>query len=105
MAFSSGMTAIAALMELFRAGDHIVATDDLYGGSIRLFRTISEKNGLSFDYADMSDLSQLEGKIRPQTKAVFIETPTNPMMHVTDIAQAAAIAHRRHALLIVDNTS
>ena len=104
MAFSSGMAAIALLMELFRPGDHIVATDDLYGGSVRLFRTISEKNGLSFDSADTSDLSLLESKIRLQTKAVFIETPTNPMMHVTDITEAASIAHRHHALLIVDNT-
>ena len=104
MAFSSGMAAIAALMELFRIGDHIIATDDLYGGSIRLFRTISEKNGLSFDYADTSDLSKVEMLIRPQTKALFIETPTNPMMHVTDLAQAVAIAHRHNLLVIVDNT-
>lgn len=104
MAFSSGMASIAALMELFRIGDHIIAADDLYGGSVRLFRTVSEKNGLTFDSVDTSDLSLLESKIRPQTKAVFIETPTNPMMHVTDIAAAASIAHRHHALLIVDNT-
>lgn len=104
MAFSSGMAAITALMELFRPGDHIVATDDLYGGSIRLFRTISEKNGLIFDAVDTSNLSQLKLKIKPKTKALFIETPTNPMMHVTDIKRAASIAHRQHALLIVDNT-
>ena len=104
MAFSSGMAAITALMELFRPGDHIVATDDLYGGSIRLFRTISEKNGLIFDAVDTSNLSQLKLKIKPKTKALFIETPTNPMMHVTDIKKAASIAHRKHALLIVDNT-
>lgn len=104
MAFSSGMAAIAAVMELFRNGDHIIATDDLYGGSIRLFRTISEKNGLCFDYADTSDLIKIEKLIRPQTKAIFIETPTNPMMHVTDIAAAADLAHRHNLLVIVDNT-
>lgn len=104
MAFSSGMAAIAALMELFRAGDHIIATDDLYGGSIRLFRTISEKNGLSFDYLDTSDIGQIDSHIRPETKAIFVETPTNPMMKVTDLAAAASAAHRHHALLIVDNT-
>lgn len=104
MAFSSGMAAIAALMELFRAGDHIIATDDLYGGSIRLFRTVSEKNGLSFDYLDTSGIEQIEAHIRPETKAIFIETPTNPMMKVTDLAAAASAAHRHHALLIVDNT-
>jgi cystathionine gamma-synthase len=104
MAFSSGMAAIAALMELFHIGDHIIATDDLYGGSIRLFRTISEKNGLSFDYADTSDLAGVEKLIKPQTKALFIETPTNPMMHVTDLAAAASVAHRHNLLVIVDNT-
>jgi Cystathionine beta-lyases/cystathionine gamma-synthases len=104
MAFSSGMAAIAAVMELFHIGDHIIVTDDLYGGSIRLFRTISEKNGLSFDYTDTSDLTKIEPLIQSETKAVFIETPTNPMMHVTDIAAAVAIAHRHHLLVIVDNT-
>lgn len=104
MAFSSGMAAISTVMELFRSGDHIIATDDLYGGSIRLFRTISEKNGLCFDYADTSDLTRIEKLIKPQTKAIFIETPTNPMMHVTDIAAAADLAHRHNLLVIVDNT-
>lgn len=104
MAFSSGMAAIATLMELFQIGDHIIATDDLYGGSIRLFRTVSEKNGLCFDYVDTSDVSRIEARIRPQTKAVFVETPTNPMMRVTDIAAAASLAHRHRMLLIVDNT-
>lgn len=104
IAFTSGMAAIATLMELFRIGDRIVASADLYGGSIRLFRTISEKNGLSFDYADTSDLAQLEAKITPATKAILIETPTNPMMQVTDIAAAARIAHSHDLLLAVDNT-
>lgn len=104
MAFSSGMAAITSLMELFRIGDHIIATDDLYGGSIRLFRTISEKNGLTFDYADTSDITGIEALVKPQTKAIFLETPTNPMMRVTDIAAVASIAHRHNALLIVDNT-
>lgn len=104
MAFSSGMAAIAALMELFHIGDHIITTDDLYGGSIRLFRTISEKNGLSFDSVDTSDIRQIEKQIKPQTKAIFIETPTNPMMRVTDIEAVVSIAHRHQALLIVDNT-
>lgn len=104
MAFSSGMSAIAAVMELFRVGDHIIATDDLYGGSIRLFRTVSEKNGLHFDYADTSDLAQIERLILPQTRALFIESPTNPMMHVTDIVAVVALAHQHHLLVIVDNT-
>ena len=104
LAFSSGMAAIAALMELFSPGDRVIATDDLYGGSVRLFRTISEKNGVAFDFVDTSDIAQVASRIRPETKAVFIETPTNPMMHVTDIAAVSALAKERGLLLIVDNT-
>lgn len=104
MAFSSGMAAIAALMELFSPGDHIIASDDLYGGSHRLFYNISEKNGIHFSLVNTSDISQIEAVIRPETKAVFIETPTNPMMHVTDIAAAARLAKAHNLLLIVDNT-
>lgn len=104
MAFSSGMAAVAALMELFSPGDHIIASDDLYGGSIRLFRNISEKNGIRFSFVDTSDIAQIESQIGAQTKALFIETPTNPMMHVTDIAEAAKLAKSRNMLLIVDNT-
>jgi len=104
MAFSSGMAAITALMELFSPGDHIIASDDLYGGSHRLFFNISKKNGLDFSLIDTSDISQIESRIRPETRAVFIETPTNPMMHVTDIAEAARLAKRHNLLLIVDNT-
>lgn len=104
MAFSSGMAAIAALMELFQPGCHIIASDDLYGGSIRLFRNISEKNGISISLVNTSDISQIESHIKPETKAVFIETPTNPMMQVTDIAEAARIAKSNNLLLIVDNT-
>ncbi|SHI38939.1 trans-sulfuration enzyme family protein [Thermoclostridium caenicola] len=104
MAFSSGMAAIAALMELFSPGDHIIASDDLYGGSHRLFYNISEKNGLRFSLVNTSDISRIEAHIRPETKAIFIETPTNPMMHVTDIAAAARLAKSYNLLLIVDNT-
>ncbi len=104
LAFASGMAAISLLMELFKPGDHILASDDLYGGSIRLFRTISEKNGISCELCDTGDLNTLEQLIRPNTRAVFIETPTNPMMHVTDIAAVAALTQPRGILLIVDNT-
>jgi cystathionine gamma-synthase len=104
MAFSTGMAAITALMELFKVGDHVIASDDLYGGSIRLFRYISEKNGLTFDYVDTSDSSIIERYIKPETRAIFIETPTNPMMRVTDIASVSAIAKAHHILMIVDNT-
>jgi len=102
VAFSSGMAAVSALMELFSPGDHIIASDDLYGGTFRLFKHISEKNGVRFSYA--AALQDLEKEITPSTKAVFIETPSNPMMRVTDIAAAAAITRKHNALLIVDNT-
>ncbi len=104
LAFSSGMAAISLLMELFRPGDHVLASDDLYGGSIRLFRTISEKNGIRCELCDTSDLDALGSRIRPNTKAIFIETPTNPMMQVTDIAAVAALTKPRGIFLIVDNT-
>ncbi len=104
MAFSSGMAAIGAVMELFSPGDHIIASDDLYGGSHRLFHHISVKNGISFDLVDTTDLSLIEPLIRANTKALFIETPTNPMMQVTDLAGVAEIARKHQLLLMVDNT-
>lgn len=104
LAFSTGMAAITALMELFSIGDHIIATDDLYGGTVRLFENISRKNGLDIDYVDTSDLSAIKEKLRPETKAIYIETPTNPMMQVTDIAGVCEIAKSANILVIVDNT-
>ncbi len=103
LAFSSGMAAITALMELFQPGDHLIADSDLYGGSIRLFRNICEKNGITFSYADCSR-ENVEDYIGEHTKAIFIETPTNPMMRVTDIRAMAEKARRHGLLLIVDNT-
>ncbi|MBQ2315379.1 MAG: PLP-dependent transferase [Treponema sp.] len=103
LAMSSGMAAIALLMELFKPGDHLIADSDLYGGAIRLFDHVSAKNGLQFTRVNCAT-DDIESLIRPETKAVYIETPTNPMMNVTDIAAAAAIAHRHNLLLIVDNT-
>lgn len=104
IAFSSGMAAMNALMELFSPGDHIIASDDLYGGTIRIFQHVNTKNGLIIDYTDTSDISRIKQLIRSNTKALFIETPTNPMMNVTDLSAAAALAKEYHLLLIVDNT-
>lgn len=104
IAFSTGMAAVSSMMELFRPGDHIISSDDLYGGSYRLFHHISEKNGLTFDFVDTSDLSAVKDKIRRSTKAIFVETPTNPMMKVTDIAAVSILAKENDLLLIVDNT-
>jgi len=102
VAFSSGMAAVSALMELFSPGDHIIASDDLYGGTFRLFKHISEKNGVKFSYA--AALKDIEKEITPSSKAIFIETPSNPMMNVIDIAAVAEIAKKHKLLFIVDNT-
>ena len=102
-ALSSGMAAISLLMELFKPGDHIIADSDLYGGSIRLFRNVSEKNGIEFSNIDCYR-ENIEKYINKNTKAIYIETPTNPMMHVTDIAKTSEIAKKHNLLLIVDNT-
>lgn len=103
LALSSGMAAISLMMELFSPGDHIIVDADLYGGSIRLFRNVSEKNGITFTSIDCCR-ENVEEHIRENTKAIYIETPTNPMMHVTDIAALSETARRHNLLLIVDNT-
>lgn len=104
MAFSSGMAALTMAMELFRPGDHIIVSDDLYGGSHRLFFQVSVKNGLNFSLVNTSDCDLVEKAITKATKAIFIETPSNPMMHVTDIAAVCNIAKKHGLLTIVDNT-
>lgn len=104
MAFSSGMAAMAVLCELFSPGDHIIATSDLYGGSVRLLNHVVKKNGIDVDYLDTGDLACLKRHILPNTKAVFVETPSNPMMQLTDIAAVADVCKERGILLIVDNT-
>lgn len=103
LAFSSGMAAISMLMELFGPGDHLIADADLYGGSIRLFQHVSAKNGITFSNIDCSR-EPVEEYVKENTKAVYLETPTNPMMNVTDIAALAEMTRRRGLLLIVDNT-
>ncbi|MDR3312886.1 MAG: aminotransferase class I/II-fold pyridoxal phosphate-dependent enzyme [Oscillospiraceae bacterium] len=104
LAFASGMAAVATLMELFAPGDEIIATDDLYGGSIRLFNHVLAKNGVHVRYADTSDLAETRAAITEHTKGIFIESPTNPMMKLTDIAGVKALCAGRDILLMVDNT-
>lgn len=104
LAFASGMAAVSAMMELFSPGDHILCSDDLYGGSHRLFHHINTKNGLSFTSVNTSFLEQVKAAIRPETKAIIVETPTNPMMQVTDLRAIADLAHSHGLLLAVDNT-
>jgi cystathionine gamma-synthase len=103
LAFSSGMAAIAALMELFSPGDHLIIDSDLYGGSIRLFDAVSKKNGIRFTAVDVAQ-TDVQMYIQENTKAIYIETPTNPMMNVADIEALSKIAGKRNLLLIVDNT-
>lgn len=103
LALSSGMAAVTLMMELFRPGDHLIVDADLYGGSIRLFHNISEKNGITFSSIDCYQ-EDVESYINENTKAVYIETPTNPMMNVTDIDALAKITKKHDLLLIVDNT-
>lgn len=103
-AMASGMAAIALMLKLFSTGDHIVVGDDLYGGTYSLFRNIYTRYGLEFDFVDSSRSEELAKAVKPNTKAIFVETPTNPTMKVVDIAAAAQIAHDAGALLVVDNT-
>ncbi len=103
LALSTGIAAITLMMELFKPGDHLIVESDLYGGSIRLFNNVSEKNGIEFSRVACSD-EDVESYVRDNTKAIYIETPTNPMMNVTDIGALAGIAKKHGLLLIVDNT-
>lgn len=103
LAFTTGMAAITLLMELFEPGDHLIVESDLYGGSIRLFNNVSKKQGITFSSIDCSK-ENAESYVNEHTKAIFIETPTNPMMNVTDIQALAKTAKERGILLIVDNT-
>lgn len=103
-AFSSGMSAISVCFELFSPGDHIICSEDLYGGVVRLHSLISKKNGLQIDYVDTTDLQAVAGAIRPETKAIYVETPSNPMMIITDLRGCAKLAKEHGLLLIVDNT-
>lgn len=104
LCFGSGMAATDAIMRTFRPGDHVVATNDLYGGTYRIFTKIYEAFGIQFTFIDLGDLSQLEAAIRPETRMVWVETPTNPMLRIIDIESVSAICKAKGLQLIVDNT-
>ena len=104
LAFSSGMAAITTLLKLLRTGDHVLVSDDLYGGTYRLFSNIYTQYGIEFEYVDLTDSAVAEAAFKPNTKLVFLETPTNPTMKVADIAAVAELAHAHGAVLAVDNT-
>ncbi len=103
-AFASGMSAIDAIMRLLSPGDHVVASDNLYGGSTRLFRMVLERYGLEFSFVDSSSVAGVERALRARTRILFVETPTNPMMVVADIAGLAGLAKKSGITLVVDNT-
>ncbi|MDQ3212570.1 MAG: PLP-dependent aspartate aminotransferase family protein [Acidobacteriota bacterium] len=103
-AFASGMAAIGAITSMLKSGDHMVVTDNTYGGTFRLFERALRQYQLSFTYVDTSRPEEIEAAIRPETKMLFIETPTNPVLRLTDLAGACEIAHRHDVRVIVDNT-
>ncbi|MBL7901069.1 MAG: PLP-dependent transferase [Bacteroidia bacterium] len=103
-AFASGLAAIDAVVKLLKSGDEILAVDDIYGGAFRLFTQVYEKFGINVRYVDTSDLKQVSAAINPRTKLIWLESPTNPTLKVSDIAGIAEIAKEKHLLLCVDNT-
>jgi cystathionine gamma-lyase len=104
-AFASGMAATSTLLELLDAGSHIIATDDIYGGTFRLFERVRRRTaGLEVSFVDLSDMTALAAAVRPNTRLIWIETPTNPTLRLVDIAQVAEFARKRNILTVVDNT-
>jgi len=104
-AFASGLAATSTLLELLSPGDHVVASDDLYGGSRRLFSRVRARSaGLSFSYVDLRDLAAIEAVIRPETRLIWVETPSNPMLKLADLERIAALARSRGVLAAADNT-
>ncbi|MGH8496537.1 MAG: cystathionine gamma-synthase [Gammaproteobacteria bacterium] len=104
-AFASGMAATGTILELIDAGEHVVAMDDLYGGTFRLFERVRRRSaGLEFTFADLSDRAALEKALRPQTRMIWIETPTNPLLKIVDLRMVAEVARGKNILTVVDNT-
>src|SRR5580692_10626780 len=104
-AFASGLAATATFLDLLKPGDHVVASDDLYGGSRRLFSRVRESSaGLQFTYVDLRDVRQVEAAIRPETRLLWVETPSNPMLKLADLVALSAIARRHKMLAAADNT-
>jgi len=103
-AFASGMSAIGAVASLLQAGEHAVVGDNTYGGTFRLFEKVLRRQGITATYVDTSDIDAVAAAIQPTTRLLLLETPTNPMMTLTDLAAAADVAHRRNVAVVVDNT-
>ena len=104
-AFASGLAAIGTVLELLDTGAHVIASDDLYGGSFRLFDKVRKRSaGLEFSFVDLSDLAAIEAAIKPNTRMIWVETPTNPLLRLADLSAIAALAKRRHLIAAADNT-
>jgi len=104
LAFASGLAATDAVLHLLSAGDHVLCSDDVYGGTFRIFDKVFRRLGLTFSYADFTDLRAVEQALRPETRLVWMESPTNPMLKIVDLAAVAALARARGARTVVDNT-
>ncbi|MCB0784721.1 MAG: aminotransferase class I/II-fold pyridoxal phosphate-dependent enzyme, partial [Flavobacteriales bacterium] len=104
LCFSSGMAAIDTLLKTLKPGDHVVSTNDLYGGTYRLFTKVFATYGITFTFTDMSDPAKVAALITPDTRLIWAETPTNPLLNIIDIAGLAALAREHGCLLGVDNT-
>jgi cystathionine beta-lyase len=102
--FASGLAATDAIVKLFQQGDHIISCNDLYGGTYRIFTKVYGKFGMDFSFVDMTDIANIENAITPKTKLIWIETPTNPMLNIVDIAAVCALAKKHNLLVCVDNT-
>lgn len=102
--FGSGLAAIDCVVKMLNPGDEVISTNDLYGGSYRIFKTIFEKYGIKFHFVNMLDLGNIESKINDNTKLIWVETPTNPMMNIIDIKSVCQLAHNKNILVGVDNT-
>lgn len=104
LAFSTGCGATATVLHMLNAGDHVISSDDIYGGTYRLFTRVFARHGISFSFVDMTDQAAIQAAFQPNTKLVWIETPTNPLLKLVDIEATAALAHQHGALAVVDNT-
>src|SRR5215471_17256115 len=104
LAYASGMAATSTVLQLLKSGDHVVASDDLYGGTYRLFERLLRGYGLTFTHVDSSSSAALERAVTAETKLLFLETPSNPLMRITDLALAARLARERGVISVVDNT-
>ncbi len=104
-AFASGMAATATVLDLLNSGSHVIAMDDMYGGTYRLFERVRKRSaGLTFSFVDLRDRKLLEAAIRPETRLIWVETPTNPMLKLVDLAMVAAVARKHHLMTVCDNT-